>query len=65
LLGAVLGGVTEYLSLSYGIRSLSLLALAMYGGACLFWLAQTRRAPARAGPGSGAGKAAAAAPVAG
>lgn len=44
LLGAVLGGVTEYLSLAYGIRALSLLALAMYGGAFLFW---TARRPAR------------------
>jgi SAM-dependent methyltransferase len=44
LLGAVLGGVTEYLSLAYGIRALSLLALAMYAGACLFWILRTRSA---------------------
>jgi hypothetical protein len=38
LLGAVLGGTAEYLSLAYGIRSLSLLALVMYAGSCLCWL---------------------------
>jgi hypothetical protein len=40
LLGAVLGGTAEYLSLAYGIRSLSLLALAMYACSFLFWLRQ-------------------------
>jgi SAM-dependent methyltransferase len=53
LLGAVLGGVTEYLSLAYGIRALSLLALAMYGGACLFWILQSRRARVQAVTGDG------------
>jgi hypothetical protein len=38
LLGTVLGGTAEFLSLAYGIRSLSLLALAMYGCSFLFWL---------------------------
>lgn len=33
LLGAVLGGVAEYLSLVFGLRALSLVALAMYGAA--------------------------------
>jgi hypothetical protein len=44
LLGAVLGGVTEYLSLAYGIRALSLLALAMYGAAFLFWALRAKAA---------------------
>jgi hypothetical protein len=46
LLGAVLGGTAEYLSLAYGIRSLSLLALAMYGGSLLCWLLR-RGAPSK------------------
>jgi hypothetical protein len=37
LLGTVLGGAAEYLSLAYAIRSLSLLALTMYFGAYVFW----------------------------
>jgi spermidine synthase len=42
LLGAVLGGTIEYLSLAYGIRSLSLLALTMYAGSFLFWFFQKK-----------------------
>jgi hypothetical protein len=42
LLGAVLGGVLEYLSLALGIRALSLLAAAMYLAAFAFW-ARARR----------------------
>ncbi len=38
LLGAVLGGVLEYLSLALGIRALSLLAAAMYLAAFWFWV---------------------------
>ncbi|MGH2728351.1 MAG: spermidine synthase, partial [Actinomycetota bacterium] len=37
LLGAVLGGVLEYLSLALGLRALSLLAAAMYLAAFGFW----------------------------
>jgi SAM-dependent methyltransferase len=48
LLGSVFGGVTEYLSLAYGIRFLSLLALAMYAGAFVFWLWQQRGRAAQA-----------------
>jgi hypothetical protein len=44
LIGAVLGGATEYLSLAYGIRSLALLAAAMYGAGFLCWVLQVRRA---------------------
>ena len=49
LLGAVLGGVLEYLSLSLGIRALSLLAAAMYLAAFGFW-ARKRGAPANRVP---------------
>jgi len=38
LLGAILGGTLEYLSLAFGIRALSLLAAAMYLAAFGFWL---------------------------
>lgn len=38
LLGAILGGTLEYLSLALGIRALSLLAAAMYLAAFGFWL---------------------------
>jgi spermidine synthase len=44
LLGAVLGGVLEYLSLALGIRALSLLAAAMYLCAFGFWSRSRRRA---------------------
>jgi SAM-dependent methyltransferase len=37
LLGAILGGTLEYLSLAFGIRALSLLAAAMYLIAFTFW----------------------------
>jgi len=37
LLGAILGGALEYLSLAFGIRALSLLAAAMYLIAFTFW----------------------------
>ncbi|MGH9054207.1 MAG: hypothetical protein ACRDWX_14620 [Acidimicrobiia bacterium] len=42
LLGAVLGGAAEYLSLAVGIRALSLLALAMYAGSLAFWSLRSR-----------------------
>ena len=38
LLGAILGGSLEYLSLALGIRALSLLAATMYLGAFAFWI---------------------------
>jgi hypothetical protein len=38
LLGAILGGTLEYLSLALGIRALSLLAAGMYLTAFVFWL---------------------------
>jgi hypothetical protein len=44
LLGAVLGGALEYMSLALGIRSLSLVAAGMYLAALLFWAASRRRA---------------------
>jgi len=44
LLGAVLGGILEYLSLALGIRALSLLAAVMYVCAFSFW-ARHRHAP--------------------
>ena len=37
LVGAVLGGTTEYLSLAWGIRSLTLIALGMYALSWVFW----------------------------
>jgi hypothetical protein len=37
LLGAILGGTLEYLSLALGIRALSVLAAAMYLAAFWFW----------------------------
>jgi hypothetical protein len=37
LVGAVLGGLSEYASLVVGLRALSLLALAMYIAAFLYW----------------------------
>jgi SAM-dependent methyltransferase len=43
LLGAVLGGALEYLSLAWGIRSLSLVAAGMYLAAAGFWVASRRR----------------------
>ncbi|MEX2555738.1 MAG: methyltransferase domain-containing protein [Actinomycetota bacterium] len=42
LLGAVLGGVLEYLSLALGIRALSLLAATMYLAAFAFWVRPRR-----------------------
>jgi hypothetical protein len=45
LLGAVAGGLAEYLSLTWGIRALSLVALVMYA-ASFFFLEARRRAPA-------------------
>lgn len=45
LLGAVLGGTAEYLSLAWGIRSLTLLALAMYGASYVFWEVRRRLRP--------------------
>jgi len=42
LLGAVLGGAAEYASLAYGIRSLSVLAVAMYASSLVFWYVQQR-----------------------
>jgi len=42
LLGAVFGGVTEYLSLIWGIRSLALIAAFMYGASFVFWLSRRR-----------------------
>lgn len=44
LLGAVLGGTTEYFSLAYGLRALSLFALGMYGAGYLCWLLGSRNA---------------------
>jgi hypothetical protein len=57
LLGAILGGTLEYLSLALGIRALSLLAAAMYLAAFAFWLRarsgepghETTRGPALVG----------------
>lgn len=46
LIGAVLGGTLEYLSLVTGIRGLALLALAMYVGSYCCWSYQQRTAPA-------------------
>jgi spermidine synthase len=43
LLGAIVGGTLEYLSLALGMRALSLLAAAMYLAAFVFWL-KTRSA---------------------
>ena len=48
LLGAVLGGVLEYLSLALGIRALSLLAAAMYLAAFGFWARKRAAGPAAA-----------------
>lgn len=45
LLGAILGGTLEYLSLALGIRALSLLAAAMYLAAFGFWLRGRSRIP--------------------
>jgi len=42
LLGAVLGGTAEYLSLVYGIRSLALLSMGMYGAGLICWLLRER-----------------------
>lgn len=47
LLGAVVGGTTEYLSLAYGIRSLNLLALAFYAAAFVFWIRHAKKAKDR------------------
>jgi hypothetical protein len=47
LLGSVFGGVTEFLSMVYGARFLSLLALIMYAAAFAFWL-RYRSSPAAA-----------------
>lgn len=44
IIGAVLGGTAEYLSLAWGIRSLSLLALAMYLASLVCYM--LRRRPA-------------------
>lgn len=46
LLGAVLGGVLEYSSLMFGIRSLYLLALAFYALSALTWFMPMMRTPA-------------------
>jgi SAM-dependent methyltransferase len=50
LLGAVVGGCLEYLSMLVGLKALALLALALYLGALLIVL--RHREPARALPGS-------------
>lgn len=44
LLGAILGGTLEYLSLALGIRALSLLAAGMYMIAFAFWARSARKA---------------------
>ena len=44
LIGAILGGTLEYLSLAFGIRALSLLAAAMYLAAFGFWIRERSRA---------------------
>jgi hypothetical protein len=43
LLGAILGGTLEYLSLAWGIRAMSLLAAGMYLAAFGFWTIHRRR----------------------
>jgi hypothetical protein len=48
LLGSVLGGCLEYLSMAVGLRALALLALTLYLGALYFWLGSRRRAAAPA-----------------
>lgn len=48
LLGAVVGGTAEYLSLAYGIRFLNLLALAFYVGSAVCWHLARRTASAPA-----------------
>jgi hypothetical protein len=46
LIGSVLGGCLEYLSMAVGLRSLALLALVLYLGALYFWLGRNRRSAA-------------------
>jgi spermidine synthase len=46
LIGSVLGGCLEYLSMAVGLRALALLALVLYLGALYFWLGGVRRAAA-------------------
>ncbi|HEY5579471.1 MAG TPA: spermidine synthase, partial [Acidimicrobiia bacterium] len=46
LLGAVLGGTAEYLSLVWGIRALTLVAMAMYTASYVFWEVRSARRPA-------------------
>jgi hypothetical protein len=48
LLGSVLGGCLEYLSMAVGLRGLALLALVLYLGALYFWLAERNRPAAAA-----------------
>ncbi len=48
LLGAILGGTLEYLSLAFGIRALSLVAAAMYFIAFTFWAYGRRTAESAA-----------------
>jgi hypothetical protein len=43
LLGAILGGTLEYLSVAWGIRAMSLLAATMYLAALGFWTVHGRR----------------------
>jgi spermine/spermidine synthase len=50
LLGAVLGGTLEYLSLAWGIRSLSLVAAGMYLAAFAAWARSHHRAETPAEP---------------
>ncbi len=57
LLGAVVGGCLEYLSMYAGLRALALLALALYLGALAFHLRSSRAAAASALPMREAGRA--------
>lgn len=45
ILGSVLGGCTEYLSLAFGLRSLALLALGMYTLAYFSWVWRRKAMP--------------------